>query len=95
MPRGIVKPGFGLGLIGRFGRLFGCELSLVSQDDVVTVNGRSYSSHDEASSDTTTQTSPKGRTATTIGNSAGKITQRQVPGLAGSYGQQTNSVASY
>jgi len=57
-------------------------LSLSTQTDTVTVNGKS-STHDyNAANRTTTHTSPAGRTTQTVIDTQGRSTQISVPGLA-------------
>jgi RHS repeat-associated protein len=56
-------------------------LSLTSQTDTVTINGRSYTRDYDAASRTFTNTTPAGRQSTTTLDTLGRVVQRQVGGL--------------
>jgi YD repeat-containing protein len=56
-------------------------LSMIRQTDTVTVNGRIFKSVFDKATQTTTNTSPLGRTSTAVIDSLGRITQAQVSGF--------------
>jgi RHS repeat-associated protein len=58
-------------------------LSLTSQIDMTTVNGRQSTTVYDAASRTSTTTSPTGRQQTITTDTQGRVVQVQVPGLAG------------
>ena len=56
-------------------------LSLTSQNDVKTVNGRSYTAHYDAATRTSTTTTPVGRQGTAVIDNLGRIVQREISGI--------------